>query len=157
MSNKKICPFYSLVKNKIIALNNSLPDDVSYFWVTPEEIRDRLVFCGVHNSLSLKMVQAALQFNNKSEMYLKKRKYSGVIYYRSTEAHLKDKENSVPNEQRFTTGKASKWEKRICFNPAVPDYFAKTNDSNLHAINDALDKLEIIHQRQQERERSECI
>ena len=145
--NTRIKKNKNVIKKNILQLNNSLPGKLGFFWVTGEELRDRLVHSGVRSTLSLKMVQESLQRNNPDQMHLKTWRYSDVTYFRSTAAHLKpkEKENRLPNEQRFKTGKATGRENRVSINPPQ-NYFVCCNNAEirnlLEVTNKALDDLE---------------
>ena len=115
--------------------------------MTGEELCDRLIHSGVRSSLSLKIVQDSLQRSNSDEMYLKTRKYSDVLYFRSTAVHNKanEKENILPNEQRFNTGKSTGRVNRVSINPPR-NFFVGSNNVNISNLlkltNQALDDLE---------------
>ena len=46
-------------------LNHHLPADKAKLWVTATEMRDNSVHCGVHQTLTVKMVVDALRWANK--------------------------------------------------------------------------------------------
>lgn len=137
----------AIIKKNILLLNNLLPEKLGVFWVTGEELRDRLVHSGVQSSLSLKIVQESLQRNNPNEMYLKPWKYNNVLYFRSTAVHneANEKENILPNEQRFKTGKSTGRDNRVSISPSR-NYFVGSNNVNTHNLlkltNQALEDLE---------------
>ena len=148
------------IKENILLLNNALPDEVSRYWVTTEELRDRLVHSGVSVSLTLDLVSDAVRRYNKNDEKLKVWRYADVNYYRSTVAHVNDKQNTEsPLESRykpedgkqggkkFTTGRPN----RLDINPQR-DYFKNCNNARLTTINNALDELE---QQQSTRAREE--
>ena len=149
--NGNINTLQKLIKKNILLLNNDLPDNFGSIWVTGEELHQRLLHAGVDISLTLEMVQDALRNSNRGEVFLKKWEYSGVDYFRSAVAHLKDVTNS-PMEQRLK-GKGGSPNRRININP-IRDYFKSSNNSHFRLVNDALLKLEVALEEERERERS---
>jgi hypothetical protein len=63
------------VKKSIVLLNHHIPADKAKLWVTATEMRDRLVHCGVHQTLTVDMVVDALRRANKDETLIRKRQF----------------------------------------------------------------------------------
>jgi hypothetical protein len=123
----------------VIPLNNSLPVDVLKIWVNAEEIHARLIFAGVHSSLSLQMVEAALRHHNRAERFLVKKEYAKINYYRSATSDINDPDNTGPYDQRFRH--KAKMERNININPSR-DYFKQTDNLHFINMNLALEQLE---------------
>ena len=138
-------PFVSPIKgaqNKsLILLNNYLPEDYGSIWVTDEEIRDRLLHCGVHNSLTVDMVQSALRSSNRGNVFLKKREFNGTSYYVPTK--FAD-DSIVPTDQRFTNASRDR-ARRIHINPDK-DYFSTCDRAStlLNEVNITLNQHESV-------------
>ena len=112
MSNR-IKSLETIVKKKILLLNNDLPDDLGEYWLTVDELRERLIYSGVSSSLDVSLVISALQHFNRGELLMKRWDYQGIAYYRSMLAHLSDKSNIVPFQQRWKMkggGKLCVWD-----------------------------------------------
>ena len=58
---------------QILSLESFYPDNNKDIWVTITEMRDRLVHSGVHNSLSLELLEYALTRCNNGSMFVAKR------------------------------------------------------------------------------------
>ena len=59
-------------RSLILPLNNAIPEKFGTFWVTAEEMHQRLLHVGVRRSLSRTMVSEALRRNNTAQkMYSK--------------------------------------------------------------------------------------
>ncbi len=136
---RKKCPLETAIKQNILPLNNTLPDDLASIWLTSEEFYERLIFAGVDRSLTMPMFHSALKYFNHNQINIAVWKYSGVNYFRSKKANDEDETNEVPLKQRF------KWkggpQNRINCNPPR-GYFASHSNGLLTTINDALLKLE---------------
>ena len=91
----------AIVKRKILLLNNDLPEALGGYWLTVDELRDRLIFSGVSSSLDVSLLISALQHFNRGENLMKRWDYQGKVYYRSMLAHLRDKSSTVPLQQRW--------------------------------------------------------
>ena len=60
------------VLKNILQLNSALPDDYKKCWITVDEMRERLVHCGVDKALSTDILMTALTRANRSCAILKK-------------------------------------------------------------------------------------
>ena len=73
-----------MVNNKlnviILLLNNFFPREKGVLWITPTELCDRLVHCDVHCEIAIKIVESALQQNNRVECIMKKNKFDNRAY-----------------------------------------------------------------------------
>ena len=139
---KKRKQIESAIKRLILPLNNALPDNLQHFWVTAEEIHERLIHAGVAPSLTLSLVQEALLRNNKGETFVKRWEYGGVNYYRSTIANIHCNEHiDVPSDQRFKGKKSTGYGNRININPQR-DYFKNNDNKHFAALSKSLDDLE---------------
>ena len=68
----------------LLAINHlCVPAQQSLIWVTAQELRDRSVYCGIHNSLTVDDVKYAIKHANNGLMFLDSREYKRVQYYRS--------------------------------------------------------------------------
>ena len=74
MSNR-IKSLETIVKKKILLLNNDLPDDLGEYWLTVDELRERLIYSGVLSSLDVSLVISALQHFNREELFMKRWDY----------------------------------------------------------------------------------
>lgn len=151
---RKSCPILVSIHESIIPLNNSLPEEFGYYWVTSKEIHERLIHAGVDRSLKLTQVQNALKNYNPAQTKLKVHEYSGANYFRPTKVHLTDT-TTVPSDQRFK-GKATGPNNRINYNPPR-DYFKNNGNGYFTTINENLLKLEEKEGREAEKKRSEFI
>ena len=70
------------VLKSILILNHHIPAENMKYWVTVDEIRDRLVHCGVDRALSSDMVFQALSVVNRSGILMTKRPDGNTKYYR---------------------------------------------------------------------------
>jgi len=139
-------PINGHVKKSILFLNHYLPADKGTLWVTPNEMRDRLVHCGVYHSLTVDMVTNALRRSNNGEKILWKNEFGKVVYYVPS---IYPKSSEQPNAQRFKA-KGGR-EQRIQINPER-NYFKSCADAKHHLerVNNALDELaEVEEERQQ--------
>jgi hypothetical protein len=118
--SRTVSPIKGTQNKSLLLLNNYLPKEYVSFWVTLEEMHDRLVHCWVHNSLSVDTIQAALRLSNRGNTYLSKQKFNGTIYYVPTKFA---EESIVPTDQRFTTAQRPR-AKRININPDK-DFFPR--------------------------------
>eukprot|EP00984_Skeletonema_dohrnii_P008159 scaffold2992_cov83-Skeletonema_dohrnii-CCMP3373.AAC.8 len=138
-------PINGRVKRSILLLNHFLPPDKGALWVTPTEMRDRLVHCGVYNSLTVDMITKALKGCNTGEQLLWKNEFGKTTYYFPSK-HPKTIEQ--PNAQRF---KAGGREQRVYINPER-NYLTTCTEAaqHLERVNNALDELaEVEEERQQ--------
>uniref|UniRef100_A0A7S2M0G8 Mutator-like transposase domain-containing protein n=1 Tax=Skeletonema marinoi TaxID=267567 RepID=A0A7S2M0G8_9STRA len=79
----------------IVLLNSYLPDDYAKYWVTVEEMTERLISCGVNSSLQKIDVDGATQHHNKHGL-LEKRLYRHKTYFRPSKY-----QQGSPNDQRI--------------------------------------------------------
>ena len=61
------------VLKNILQLNSALPDDYKKCWITVDEMRERLVHCGVDKALTTDILMTALTRANRSGVILEKR------------------------------------------------------------------------------------
>ena len=66
----------------LLSLNGNLPPENVKIWITVKEMRDRLVHCGVHQSVSTDHLVQALTRVNKGEGLLARRRKKGTAFYR---------------------------------------------------------------------------
>ena len=71
----------------LLLLNGNLPPENAKIWITVEEMRDRLVHCGVHRSVSTDHLVQALTRVNKGEGLLARRREKGTAFYRPSLCH----------------------------------------------------------------------
>ena len=82
----------------IISINSTLPKDQAKYWLTADEIHDRLVYCGVRRSLQVSHVDAALRRMGMRAGLVDRHPYNGIAYFRpSLYSDIED----VPNDQRW--------------------------------------------------------
>ena len=105
----------ALLKKNLLALHNSLPESLLRIWVTPEELRLRLIVGGVDDSLKIEHIHDALRRHNKNFIFLTSRIYSNVTYYRPTSIH-NEEPSDLPNGQRFKN-KATGAQNRVNVSP----------------------------------------
>ena len=75
-------------RSLILPLNNALPEEFGTFWVTAEEMHQRLLHVGVRRSLSRAMVSEALRRNNIGRKMVAVWEYQKEHWYRSTKSAL---------------------------------------------------------------------
>ena len=63
------------VRRLILPVNNALPEEFGTFWVTADEMHQRLLHLGVRRSLSREMVSEALRRNNAGHKMVAKWEY----------------------------------------------------------------------------------
>jgi len=91
-------------------LNHFLPEENKLVWVTLEEMRNQLVYCGVDKSLSTHILANALRFANRGLSILTQSFMGKVQFYRPVEfagqpGTPKDQhasENGPPHRRFFT-------------------------------------------------------
>ena len=151
MSNR-ISSLQLIIKRKILLLNNDLPEDLGEYWLTVDELRERLVYSGVLSSLDISTLTSAIQHFNRGENLMKRWAYQDKVYYRSMLAHLHDRSNTVPLQQRWKTkgGRTT----RVCYNPDR-NYFVGRHNANFEAVNNALDEIENEREERKRKEREE--
>ena len=99
MDRKKLL---STIKTLALQLNNKLPDNVGYYWVTYEELHQRLIHAGVSKLLSLDHVKDAVNRSNKGQRFLAVWTFNNTNYYRSKIIDVKDGiKVDVPLDQRY--------------------------------------------------------
>ena len=62
-------------RSLILPLTNALPEEFGTFWVTADEMHQRLLHLGVRHSLSREMVLEALRRNNAGHKMVAKWEY----------------------------------------------------------------------------------
>ena len=92
-------PLNSDVRKRILIINNCLPVEKASLWVTADEIRDRLVYCGVDHALTADIVSHALKNANRHDIFFKSHRFNNVMYYIPVH-HYKDN-LPLPNKQQF--------------------------------------------------------
>ena len=123
----------------VIPLHNSLPIGVLKIWVNAEEIHKRLLIAGVHASLILQMVEAALRHHNRAERFLVKKQYDKINYYRLVTSDIDDANHEGPYDQRFR--RKGKIERKVNINPRL-DYFKEMDNIHFLNMNLTLERLE---------------
>ena len=144
----------TIIKKGILILNNDLPLDVSSYWLTAEDLRNRLIHSGVRKSLSLEMVHDSLRRYNSNEAHLKTRLYNKTRFYRSAIANAGDS-NILPVGQRVID-KTGRW-KRVNYLPAENYFLAEANNKHLTAVNNALRELEVAEDQETDKHTSELL
>ena len=124
------------VLKNILQLNSALPDDYTKCWITVDEMRERLVHCGVDKALSTEILMTALTRANRSGVILQKRPEGKTKYFRpAIYAHLP----GTPLDQR----KKWKGERRTPISPERDFLVSKSSQSDtVKAINEALKKYD---------------
>ena len=120
------------VLKNILQLNSALPDDYKKCWITVDEMRERLVHCGVDKALTTDILMTALTRANRSGVILEKRPEGKTKYFRpATYAHLP----GTPLDQR----KKWKGERRTPISPERDFLVSKSVQADtVKAINKAL-------------------
>ena len=122
------------IYKQILSLESHYPDVNRDIWVTINEMRDRLVHCGVHNSLSPELLEYAVTRCNSGSMFVTKRTDGHTSFYRhSSLTH----DVGAPLDQRNRL--SSRYAKRLPINPDR-DYLKTRADARqkLEMINSAL-------------------
>jgi hypothetical protein len=143
MANEERKRLNAVLDGAVLPLNNALPDDIQHYWVTIQELHQRLIHAGVPESLTLSHVQNALRYNNRNNKYVVKWEFGGVSYYRSVNAHIKEGDNiTCPSDQRFRGTTSTGSQHRIFINPEH-NYFRCSGAPNSYftEIIKALDDL----------------
>jgi hypothetical protein len=166
--NKEIKQVYSTIKKYILLLNNLLPNAIGHFWVTSEELYDRLIHAGVSKLLQLAHVTDACRRANTGEKFLAVWKWNNTLWYRSKLVHALDcdkngdcTKHEVPLEQRHKGQynspnlKSTSPQVRININ-GERDYFVGKNIQELEQLNKALKELEGLDNAAKEAKLSEC-
>ena len=123
-------PVRGNLNSKILRLNNILPEEKASLWVTATEIRDRLVYCGVHRSLTVEMVETALAKGNRGEKILMKRQFKRFSYY-VPQVYAVKIDHVTPNDQRFTKTSKGGRGKRINIVPEQGWFLTSVEASSL--------------------------
>ena len=84
-------------RSLILPLNNAIPEKFGTFWVTAEEMHQRLLHVGVRRSLSRTMVLEALRRNNTAQKMIAVWRHGDDYWYRSRAVDAAD---AVPADQR---------------------------------------------------------
>ena len=72
------------VMKNILILNNQTPRENNMYWITIEEMRDRLIHCGVDKALTTNMIGEALKKVNRGESFLTRHHEGKTPYYRQS-------------------------------------------------------------------------
>ena len=142
-----------VIKRKVIILNDAMPIEVGMYWLTPNEMCERLIHAGVDRLLETSFVDDVIKNLNRGEVHLKSREQYGIRYFRSRLADEKDTENQLPLGQRFKFGGGP--QRRISYHP-TKDYLKTTHSKDLREMNYALQEWEKQEEEARERKRSEC-
>ena len=157
MGKKRESPDSKLRKH-VLPLNNALPEEFGIYWVSAEEILQRLIYSGVRNSLTLQMVQGALRHNNKDDIHIKTREYGGQNWFRSRIVDDNNGEKKgnelLPHEQRFRRKGGARNRLASCINPAR-DYFVHSENVHFTALNRELERFEQKMEENRQREEEE--
>ena len=136
------------VLKSILKLNSYLPDESASTWRTKDEIRQILVHCGVHKSLSVEMVQKALTRINRGDKFMSKRPEGHESFFRPS---IYQHDDGAPLDQRVHFSGHSK---RL---PNLPERdYLKTHvaaSQQLKYVNSALKDL--VYEINEEKEK-EC-
>ena len=169
MDRKKLL---STIRTLALQLNNKLPDNVGYYWVTYEELHQRLIHAGVSKLLSLDHVKDALVRSNKGQRFLAVWNFNNTNYYRSKLIDVKDGiKVDVPLDQRYkakiTPVKSNRFKStnaktttagttRIDINPAR-DYFKHNGVVECELINESLERLHELSGKEDDSKISEFV
>ena len=143
MANEERKRINAALSDAVLPLNNALPDDLQYLWVTVQEMYERLVYAGVPQSLTLSHVQNALRYKNRNDKHVVMRKFGGVSYYRSVNANVEEGDNiTCPSDQRFRGATSTGSQHRIFIYPER-NYFRGSGAPNSYftTITKVLDEL----------------
>ena len=143
-----------IINKGILILNNDLPLDVSSYWLTAEDLWNRLIHSGVRKSLSLEMVHDSLRRYNSNEAHLKTRLYNSTQFYRSAIANAGDS-SILPVGQRVND-KTGRWN-RVDYLPAENYFLAEANNKHLTAVNNALQELEVTEDQETDKHTNELL
>jgi hypothetical protein len=113
-------------------------------WLTADEIRDSLVYCGIDHALTVDIVSHALKNANRHDIFFKSHRFNNVMYYIPVH-HFNDK-LPLPNEQRFKSKQGRSI--RISINPSrdffLQDECSQKAKEHLGIINAALREMNKI-------------
>ena len=87
----------------IISLHNLLPQEQLVFWVTVDEIRQRLVEGGVSHSLTREHISNALRLHNRGQKLLEHRREATSTYYRPCSFEFDN--NTVADQRKSPSGR----------------------------------------------------
>ena len=119
--------------------DDKLPKEVGKWWVTSNELHERLIYAGVHPSLRHEIVQDAIRRLNGDTTFLASPMFFGVNYYRSLLCHQDADSGDIPSKQRFkNTSNGVK--NRMNINPKR-DYFKTSEGNLLRTINEAIEAI----------------
>ena len=128
----------SEIRKLLLGLNTIIPRENVNVWITVEEMRDRLVFCGVDDSLTSDTLSSALRYSNKLGV-IERRVYLDVCYFRPA---LCASNPGAPLDQRVKPN--GHFRRHGCLPISLPRGFLESTPaakSKLVAINAALSKL----------------
>ena len=100
MDRKKLL---STIQNLLLQLNNKLPENLGYYWVTNEELHSRLIHSGVSKLLTLDHVKEAIARSNRAQKFLAVWRFNNTNWYRSKIVDAQDGIKVVPLDQRYKT------------------------------------------------------
>ncbi|KAL3802218.1 hypothetical protein HJC23_001762 [Cyclotella cryptica] len=137
-------PLNSDVRKRILIINNCLPVEKAALWVTADEIRDHLVYCGVDHALTADIVSHALKNANRHDIFFKSHRFNNVMYY--IPANHFNNNLPLPNEQRFKSKQGRSI--HISINPSrdffLQDECSEKAKEHLGIINAALREMSKI-------------
>ena len=84
------------VMKNILILNNQTPRQNNKYWITIEEMQDRLIHCRVDKALMTNMIAEALKKVNRGESFLTRRHEGKTPYYCPA---IYSNESRTPNDQ----------------------------------------------------------
>ena len=122
----------------LLLLNHFLPEENKLVWVTMEEMRNRLVYCGVDKSLSTHILANALRFANRGLSILTQSFMGKVQFYRPVEFAGQP---GTPKDQRASKN-APPHRRLFTISPSCEAYFQLHPNQNvvlmLKDVNDCL-------------------
>ena len=133
---------------KLLKLNQHFPPGHRELWVTKTEMRERFIHCGVHQSLSVDIVEAAITRANKGSCLLKRRRQGSEPYYQPI---ICGEDYTVPQDLRIRASG------HRCRDSILPDKGCLTIDPTaeqyITEINDALIEyiLAVVAEKTEER------
>lgn len=135
-----------LILKNILLLNNNIPEANAKYWVTVDEMRERLVGCGVDKVLTVDIIADALKWANRGGCLLTNRKDGRTNYYRPA---CYSHEAGAPSDQRINLAGS----KRVPISPDRNFYKTKKDTSEmLDMVNRALvtfdNECEVQHKQQ---------
>ncbi len=150
------------ISQSLILLNLFLPENNKLVWVTTEEMRDRLIHCGVHKLLSVDILAKAINNANRGSNFLTRTSMGRINFYRPAE--LAGKPGTLKDQHASENGPPHR---RFCIFPSCTGYFPMNLKTNvgvmLKNVNDALMRLsnsleerESLRQRAQREATRQC-